>query len=214
MKHSDDSVQLLTVGNGTYTSDNRLAISWRYPGNWTLQISHVELHDAGCYQCQVNTHPPIGLFVQLHVQGEWWWPVLIRLFIDGLDRSIISYRRINFAQGIGWCWEIRIGSTSKYLAPFLITVGAAHTCFVYFLLIVLGKSSHNFHPYFYQQKGQKRISTAVPTSSTKVGLYSARCQVHKVVINAILQVVSVGVCIWQCQFPNLFRKWILKLFKE
>lgn len=72
MKHSDDSVQLLTVGNGTYSGDNRFAITWRYPGNWTLQISSVELHDAGCYQCQVNTHPPIGLFVHLLVQGKFY----------------------------------------------------------------------------------------------------------------------------------------------
>lgn len=54
MKYSDDSVQLLTVGNGTYSNDNRLAIAWRYPGNWTLQISSLELHDTGCYQCQVH----------------------------------------------------------------------------------------------------------------------------------------------------------------
>ena len=69
MKHGEDNVQLLTVGNGTYSNDNRLAIAWRYPGNWTLQISPVELSDAGCYQCQVNTHPPISLFVYLQVQG-------------------------------------------------------------------------------------------------------------------------------------------------
>ena len=69
MKHSPDNVQLLTVGNTTYANDNRLAIAWRYPGNWTLQISAIDLSDAGCYQCQVNTHPPIGLFVYLQVQG-------------------------------------------------------------------------------------------------------------------------------------------------
>lgn len=69
MKHSEDSVQLLTVGNGTYSNDNRLTIAWRYPGNWTLQIAAVQLEDSGCYQCQVNTHPPISLFVNLHVQG-------------------------------------------------------------------------------------------------------------------------------------------------
>ncbi|XP_046635229.1 zwei Ig domain protein zig-8-like [Daphnia pulicaria] len=69
VKYSEDSVQLLTVGNGTYSNDNRLAIAWRYPGNWTLQISSVELQDTGCYQCQVNTHPPIGLFVYLHIRG-------------------------------------------------------------------------------------------------------------------------------------------------
>lgn len=81
MKHSEDSVQLLTVGNGTYSNDNRLAIAWRYPGNWTLQISPVELHDAGCYQCQVNTHPPMGLFVYLHVQGGFISQQFL-LFID------------------------------------------------------------------------------------------------------------------------------------
>jgi hypothetical protein len=44
------------VGNGTYSNDNRLAIAWRYPGNWTLQISSVELQDTGCYQCQVDLY--------------------------------------------------------------------------------------------------------------------------------------------------------------
>lgn len=70
MKHSSDNVQLLTVGNTTYANDNRLAVAWRYPGNWTLHIGAVDLSDTGCYQCQVNTHPPIGLFVYLHVQGN------------------------------------------------------------------------------------------------------------------------------------------------
>ena len=50
MKHDTDSVELLTVGNGTYSSDGRLAVAWRYPGNWTLQITPVELDDGGCYQ--------------------------------------------------------------------------------------------------------------------------------------------------------------------
>lgn len=70
MKHSMDSVQLLTVGNSTYSNDNRLAVTWRYPGNWTLQITSIELTDSGCYQCQVNTHPAISLFVYLQVQGN------------------------------------------------------------------------------------------------------------------------------------------------
>ena len=71
MRHWNDNVQLLTVGDTMYSNDNdRMSIVWRYPGNWTLNIADVQLEDSGCYHCQVNTHPPIGLFIQLIVQGE------------------------------------------------------------------------------------------------------------------------------------------------
>lgn len=72
MRHFDDNVQLLSVGDAMYSNDDdkRMSIAWRYPGNWTLNIGQVKLEDSGCYHCQVNTHPPIGLFVHLLVQGS------------------------------------------------------------------------------------------------------------------------------------------------
>lgn len=69
LRHSGDNVHLLTVGNLTYADDSRLSIHHRYPGNWTLAISQSALEDSGCYQCQINTHPLISLYVWLVVQG-------------------------------------------------------------------------------------------------------------------------------------------------
>ena len=69
LRHSGDNVHLLTVGNLTYADDSRLSIHHRYPGNWTLVISQSVLEDSGCYQCQINTHPLISLYVWLVVQG-------------------------------------------------------------------------------------------------------------------------------------------------
>jgi len=70
LRHSGDNVHLLTVGNLTYADDTRLSIHHRYPGNWTLAISPSALEDSGCYQCQINTHPLISLYVWLVVQGS------------------------------------------------------------------------------------------------------------------------------------------------
>ena len=70
MRHINDSVQLLTVGSMAYANDDRLTIEHVYPGNWTLKISQALLQDSGCYQCQINSHPPINLFILLNVQGS------------------------------------------------------------------------------------------------------------------------------------------------
>ena len=69
LRHTDKSVELVTMGTTTHSGDSRLSVHYRYPGNWTLKISDVTLEDDGCYQCQVNTHPPISIFVRLQVQG-------------------------------------------------------------------------------------------------------------------------------------------------
>lgn len=38
--------------------------------NWGLQIHKVLKTDAGMYECQVSTHPPTSIFVELKVIGE------------------------------------------------------------------------------------------------------------------------------------------------
>ncbi|XP_059610446.1 uncharacterized protein LOC132257520 isoform X1 [Phlebotomus argentipes] len=59
---------LLTVGLTTYSGDERFsAIHPLDSEDWTLQIKFVTTTDAGVYECQVSTHPPISIFTHLHV---------------------------------------------------------------------------------------------------------------------------------------------------
>ncbi|XP_049832334.1 lachesin-like isoform X2 [Schistocerca gregaria] len=60
--------QLLTVGLATYSSDSRFQIVHaRHLQSWALQIKFVQPQDAGWYECQVSTHPPTSIFVELKV---------------------------------------------------------------------------------------------------------------------------------------------------
>ncbi|XP_046659186.1 zwei Ig domain protein zig-8-like [Homalodisca vitripennis] len=59
---------LLTVGLTTYTGDERYqAIHVQNSEDWTLQIKFVQQRDAGLYECQVSSHPPISIFIELKV---------------------------------------------------------------------------------------------------------------------------------------------------
>lgn len=59
---------LLTIGVTTYSSDERFNIIRSEDSEeWPLQIKYVQLRDAGLYECQVSTHPPTSIFVQLDV---------------------------------------------------------------------------------------------------------------------------------------------------
>lgn len=59
---------LLTVGLATYNKDNRFLVEHiRHLQNWGLLIKHVQPSDAGLYECQMSTHPPISIIIELKV---------------------------------------------------------------------------------------------------------------------------------------------------
>ncbi|EFN84513.1 Limbic system-associated membrane protein, partial [Harpegnathos saltator] len=62
-------MNLLTVGQHTYTGDSRYTIEFQYPDNWRLRIKRVNSSDEGQYECQISTHPPKFIHVNLHINA-------------------------------------------------------------------------------------------------------------------------------------------------
>lgn len=61
---------LLTVGLATYSSDDRFMVEHtRHEGIWDLRIKPVQKEDQGVYKCQISTHPPQSIFIDLKVVG-------------------------------------------------------------------------------------------------------------------------------------------------
>ncbi|KAJ8925603.1 hypothetical protein NQ315_009443 [Exocentrus adspersus] len=59
---------LLTVGLTTYNTDDRFMVEHvRHLQNWGLLIKKVQPSDAGIYECQMSTHPPTSIVVELRV---------------------------------------------------------------------------------------------------------------------------------------------------
>ncbi|CAB3381926.1 Hypothetical predicted protein [Cloeon dipterum] len=59
---------LLTVGLATYSSDDRFFTAHvRHAQDWALHVKFAQEQDAGLYECQVSTHPPTSLFVELEL---------------------------------------------------------------------------------------------------------------------------------------------------
>ncbi|KAH0811991.1 hypothetical protein GEV33_010800 [Tenebrio molitor] len=59
---------LLTVGPTTYNTDDRFLVEHvRHLQNWGLLIKHVQPSDAGFYECQMSTHPPTSILIELKV---------------------------------------------------------------------------------------------------------------------------------------------------
>uniref|UniRef100_A0A1B0GAM1 Ig-like domain-containing protein n=1 Tax=Glossina morsitans morsitans TaxID=37546 RepID=A0A1B0GAM1_GLOMM len=59
IRHRD--LHLLTVGESTYTSDQRfISIYNKITGDWSLKIKFPQIRDSGTYECQVSTTPPVG----------------------------------------------------------------------------------------------------------------------------------------------------------
>ena len=63
-------LHLLTVGRFTYTSDARFK-SIHQPGSedWLLKIHYAQHRDAGSYECQISTTPPLSTGIWLTVVG-------------------------------------------------------------------------------------------------------------------------------------------------
>lgn len=68
IRHRD--IHLLTVGRYTYTSDQRFeATHVVHTDDYALRIIFAQTRDAGTYECQIGTTPPIGYFVHLTIVG-------------------------------------------------------------------------------------------------------------------------------------------------
>lgn len=70
MRRKGDELNLLTVGNNTYSADARYTVAAEKPDNWQLFIRDAGAHDEGSYECQVSSHPPIVIVVHLFVVGK------------------------------------------------------------------------------------------------------------------------------------------------
>ncbi|PNF35363.1 hypothetical protein B7P43_G02577 [Cryptotermes secundus] len=59
---------LLTVGLATYSSDDRFFTAHVHNAqDWALHVRYARAGDGGLYECQVSTHPPSSLFVELQL---------------------------------------------------------------------------------------------------------------------------------------------------
>lgn len=69
MRHRD--LHLLTVNRFTYTPDQRFSTLHNpQTEDWTLQLRYPQRRDAGIYECQVGTTPPMGMSMYLSVVGK------------------------------------------------------------------------------------------------------------------------------------------------
>lgn len=67
---NNGAFELLTVGLHTYSGDTRYSVEFQYPHNWRLKISNARKTDEGTYECQISTHPPRVMQVNLHINGK------------------------------------------------------------------------------------------------------------------------------------------------
>lgn len=67
----ENALDLLTVGIHTYTGDGRYKIEFQYPNNWRLKITDVRKDDEASYECQISTHPPRVIQINLNVNGTY-----------------------------------------------------------------------------------------------------------------------------------------------
>ncbi|XP_039965146.1 dual specificity protein kinase splA [Bactrocera tryoni] len=65
----ENALDLLTVGLHTYTGDKRYKMEFQYPNNWRLKITNVKKDDEAMYECQISTHPPRVIQINLFVNA-------------------------------------------------------------------------------------------------------------------------------------------------
>lgn len=63
-------LQILTVGDITFTQDSRFHIDHTDDDSWGLIIKNADHKDAGRYECQINTDPKMKRYVNLVVKGK------------------------------------------------------------------------------------------------------------------------------------------------
>jgi len=68
MRQGEGTIDLLTVGDTTYTGDERINVSYQYPNNWRLNLTDVRKSDGGLYMCQISSFPPKALVTFLNVK--------------------------------------------------------------------------------------------------------------------------------------------------
>lgn len=62
-------LDILTIGNMSYTLEPRFSPRFGHPGNWGLRIVDLRPSDAGVYLCQISTFPTKVNVVNLKVTG-------------------------------------------------------------------------------------------------------------------------------------------------
>lgn len=67
MRRKGDDLTLITFGRHTYSSDSRYSLEFEEPNNWKLCIRYANKRDEGPYECQVSSHPPLILLVNINV---------------------------------------------------------------------------------------------------------------------------------------------------
>ena len=66
----ETSLDLLTVGNLTFSGDPRHSILRQRHNDWVLVIQSVTMEDSGTYICTVQTYPPQNIMVNVKVLGK------------------------------------------------------------------------------------------------------------------------------------------------
>ena len=69
VRREDSSLDLITVGNLTFSGDGRYSILHQPPNNWVLVIDTVNMADTGTYICTVQTFPQQNIMVKVLVLG-------------------------------------------------------------------------------------------------------------------------------------------------
>ncbi|XP_043501072.1 peroxidasin [Polistes fuscatus] len=67
VRRRGEEYRLLTIGLDTYASDSRFSLAFEDPNDWRLLLRSATERDAGLYECQISSHPPLIRMVHLTV---------------------------------------------------------------------------------------------------------------------------------------------------